>query len=67
MSIVVTMTLKGRITLPKKLRVALGMVPGDRLMLVRSEDGTVVIQRKAREERRPISGGESRTEPSEVE
>lgn len=44
----VMVTSKGRITLPKAMRVALGLVPGTRLDFIRLQDGTVIIRFKHR-------------------
>ncbi|MYM84154.1 AbrB/MazE/SpoVT family DNA-binding domain-containing protein [Duganella sp. FT50W] len=44
----VTMTSKGRITLPKKLRDQLGLVPGARLAFSLLGDGSVVMRVKHR-------------------
>lgn len=48
MTMIVTMTSKGRITLPKKLRNQLGLVPGTRLAFSLLGDGTVVLRVKHR-------------------
>lgn len=39
-----TITSKGRITVPKEIREALGVHPGDRLAFRAREDGTVVVE-----------------------
>jgi antitoxin PrlF len=39
-----TITSKGQITVPKEIRVALGVHPGDRLAFRAREDGTVVVE-----------------------
>jgi AbrB family looped-hinge helix DNA binding protein len=39
-----TVTSKGQITVPKEIRDALGVRPGDRLAFRRREDGTVVVE-----------------------
>jgi AbrB family looped-hinge helix DNA binding protein len=49
MMVTVTMTSKGRITLPKKLRNRLGLVPGNRFAVSVLGDGTVVLRRKHRQ------------------
>ena len=38
-----TLTSKGQLTLPKDVRVALGVGPGDRLDFVRMEDGNFAV------------------------
>lgn len=48
MTIMVTITSRGRITLPKKLRNQLGLVPGARLAFSLLGDGTVVLRIKHR-------------------
>ncbi len=48
MTMMVTMTSKGRITLPKRLRSQLGLVPGTRLAFSLLSDGTVVLRIKRR-------------------
>lgn len=48
MTMIVTMTSKGQITLPKKLRNQLGLVPGARLAFSLLSDGTVVMRVKHR-------------------
>lgn len=48
MTMMVTMTSKGRITLPKKLCNRLGLVPGTRLAFSLLSDGSVVIRIKHR-------------------
>ena len=37
-------TSKGQVTIPKAIRDALGVGPGDRVLFVRHEDGTVVVE-----------------------
>ncbi len=49
MTMMVTMTSKGRITLPKKLCNQLGLVPGTRLAFSLLSDGSVVIRIKHRQ------------------
>jgi AbrB family looped-hinge helix DNA binding protein len=44
----VTMTSRGRITLPKKLRAELGLVPGSRLAFSQLSDGSVIMRVKNR-------------------
>jgi AbrB family looped-hinge helix DNA binding protein len=39
-----TITSKGQITVPKEIRDALGVHPGDRLAFRAREDGTVVVE-----------------------
>jgi AbrB family looped-hinge helix DNA binding protein len=39
-----TITSKGQITVPKEIREALGVRPGDRLAFHRRGDGTVVVE-----------------------
>ena len=39
-----TITSKGQITVPKEIREALGVHPGDRLAFRAREDGTVVVE-----------------------
>jgi AbrB family looped-hinge helix DNA binding protein len=39
-----TITSKGQVTIPKAIRDALGVGPGDRVLFVRHDDGTVVVQ-----------------------
>lgn len=39
-----TITSKGQITLPRDIRQALGVEPGDRVSFVVREDGTVVVE-----------------------
>jgi AbrB family looped-hinge helix DNA binding protein len=39
-----TITSKGQITIPKAIRDAMGVGPGDRLRFVQREDGTVVVE-----------------------
>ena len=46
MTKLVTLTSKGRVTLPKELRASLGVKPGDKLTLSQLSDGTVVIRVK---------------------
>lgn len=48
MTITVTMTSRGRITLPKELRDQLGLVPGSRLAFSLLSDGSVVLRVKNR-------------------
>ncbi len=38
-----TVSLKGQLTLPKEIRVALGLRPGDRVNFVRMEDGNYAV------------------------
>lgn len=38
-----TLTSKGQLTLPKEVRVALGVGPGDRVDFVRMEDGNFAV------------------------
>lgn len=38
-----TLTSKGQLTLPKKVRAALGVGPGDRVDFVRMEDGNFAV------------------------
>jgi len=40
---VATLTSKGQLTLPKAVRMALGVGPGDRLDFVRMEDGNFAV------------------------
>lgn len=46
MTKLVTLTSKGRVTLPKELRASLGVKPGDKLTLSQLSDGTLVIRVK---------------------
>ena len=39
-----TVTSKGQVTIPKSIRDALGVGPGDRVLFVRHDDGTVVVR-----------------------
>lgn len=39
-----TVTTKGQVTIPKSIRDALGLHPGDRVLFVRHDDGTVAIE-----------------------
>ena len=39
-----TITSKGQVTIPKAIRDALGVGPGDRVLFVHHEDGTVVVE-----------------------
>lgn len=39
-----TITSKGRVTIPKVIRDAMGLRPGDRVRFVRRDDGTVVVE-----------------------
>jgi AbrB family looped-hinge helix DNA binding protein len=41
---IATLTSKGQITLPKEIRDALRVVPGDKLVFRRKEDGEVVVE-----------------------
>jgi AbrB family looped-hinge helix DNA binding protein len=38
-----TLTSKGQLTLPKEVRIALGVGPGDRVTFVRMEDGNFAV------------------------
>ncbi len=38
-----TITSKGQLTLPKEIRIALGVGPGDRVAFVRMDDGNFVM------------------------
>ncbi len=38
-----TLTTKGQLTLPKEVRLALGVGPGDRVSFVRMEDGNFAV------------------------
>ncbi len=40
-----TMTIKGQVTIPKKVREALGLAPGDRVAFDVNGDGKVVVQK----------------------
>lgn len=40
-----TMTVKGQVTIPKKVREALRLVPGDRVDFAVNRDGEVVVQK----------------------
>lgn len=40
---VVTVTSRGRITLPKAMRTAMGLLPGARLTFTQLQDGTVIM------------------------
>jgi len=39
-----TITSKGQVTIPKAIRQAMGLRPGDRVRFLRREDGTVVVE-----------------------
>jgi AbrB family looped-hinge helix DNA binding protein len=39
-----TLTSKGQVTIPKPIRDALGVRPGDRVRFVRLDNGTVVVE-----------------------
>ncbi len=39
-----TVTSKGQVTIPKAIRVALGVEPGDRVVFFQTEDGRVVVE-----------------------
>ncbi len=39
-----TITTKGQVTIPKAIRDALGVGPGDRVLFYRSDDGRVVVE-----------------------
>ena len=39
------MTVKGQVTIPKKVREALGLVPGDAVRFTVNREGQVVVQR----------------------
>jgi len=39
-----TITSKGQVTIPKAIRQAMGVGPGDRVRFVQREDGTVVVE-----------------------
>jgi AbrB family looped-hinge helix DNA binding protein len=39
-----TVTSKGQVTIPKVIRDAMGVRPGDRVRFTRREDGTVVVE-----------------------
>ncbi|HWL85872.1 MAG TPA: AbrB/MazE/SpoVT family DNA-binding domain-containing protein [Polyangiaceae bacterium] len=39
-----TVTTKGQVTLPKKIRQRLGVRPGDRVAFREKEDGTIVVE-----------------------
>lgn len=39
-----TVTSKGQVTIPKVIRDAMGVRPGDRVRFVRRSDGTVVVE-----------------------
>lgn len=41
---VATVTSKGQVTIPKAVREAMGLGPGDRVRFVRREDGIVVVE-----------------------
>ena len=41
---IATMTSKGQITIPKEIRVALGLRPGTRVDFVKEPDGTVALR-----------------------
>lgn len=43
-----TMTSKGQITIPKQIRVELGLVTGTRVTFTRNEDGDYVLSRRSR-------------------
>ena len=43
-----TMTSKGRITIPADIRKGLGVAAGERVVLTRLEDGTVILRAKTR-------------------
>jgi AbrB family looped-hinge helix DNA binding protein len=43
MSAAATLTSKGQLTLPKEVRAALGVGPGDRVDFVRMEDGNFAV------------------------
>ena len=43
-----TMTSKGQITIPKQVRVELGLMTGTRVTFTRNENGDYVLSRKAR-------------------
>jgi len=49
------LTVKGQVTIPKRVRDALGLKPGDRVDFVLGDDGRVVVQsaRQTREPERP--------------
>ena len=42
------MTSKGQVTVPKAIRDALGLVPGDRLEFTIDSDGRIIVRRKTR-------------------
>jgi len=46
MTKLVTLTSKGRVTLPKELRASLGLEPGAKLTLSQLADGTVIMRVK---------------------
>jgi AbrB family looped-hinge helix DNA binding protein len=48
MTTLVTLTSRGRITLPKKLRAELGLKPGTRLAFSQLSDGSVIMRVKNR-------------------
>lgn len=39
-----TLTSKGQVTIPKAIREAMGVRPGDRVRFTQREDGTVVVE-----------------------
>jgi len=51
------LTVKGQVTIPKDVRTALGVKPGERIEFVRNANGETVIRRIAE---RPESEGERR-------
>jgi len=42
-----TVTSKGQVTIPKSIREALGVKPGDRVLFLRQPDGRVVVEVEA--------------------
>jgi antitoxin PrlF len=48
-----TVTIKGQVTLPKKVREAVGIKPGDRVEVRATSAGTVIVER---ENRAPSAG-----------
>jgi AbrB family looped-hinge helix DNA binding protein len=43
MTTTATVTAKGQLTIPKEVRIALGLEPGDRVNFVRMEDGNYAV------------------------